>query len=435
MRKALTAAPDGESGDEQAGGVGCARRALPLGDQHAARRDRDPAQLRLGRASIVFGPIAGMSSLQILSALGRFHEYAGRAREAQPSARAHLRDAREHRVGAFRRLDRQDPAGGDDRALPGVEGRRARRGGRRRTRCPSSSSGDAARAPNGPGRREQARAQPRARRRRGCPRARRSRRGRRAGRCRRRETVARARAARLTAPQSSLRSANSGRAIAPMITISAMARALAARRTACRPRRCAPRRAGRLRSPRSVAPTTPTRNGSRPARRASRATSSGNAPAPQGWRAAAPGPAAPGPLTPPRPCRRAGRRSRDRRPAQEGDDLLHRLLAGERLGDLVDALLQRAFAVEQHLVGAPELVDRLVREAAALQADDIEAGERGAIAERHAEGNEVVLDAGQAADERMGADAHELVRPPRRRRGWRNRRSGNARPASRCWTG
>ena len=51
-----------------------------------------------------------------------------------------------------------------------------------------------------------------------------------------------------------------------------------------------------------------------------------------------------------------------------------------------------------------------MREAAALQADDIEAGERGAIAERKPKGNEVVLDAGETADEGVRADANELMR-------------------------
>ena len=51
-----------------------------------------------------------------------------------------------------------------------------------------------------------------------------------------------------------------------------------------------------------------------------------------------------------------------------------------------------------------------MREAPALQADDIEASERGAIAERKAERDEVVLDARQPADERMRADANELMR-------------------------
>ena len=51
-----------------------------------------------------------------------------------------------------------------------------------------------------------------------------------------------------------------------------------------------------------------------------------------------------------------------------------------------------------------------MREAAPLQADDIEAGERGAVAERDAEGDDVVLDAREAADEGVGADADELMR-------------------------
>jgi hypothetical protein len=89
-------------------------------------------------------------------------------------------------------------------------------------------------------------------------------------------------------------------------------------------------------------------------------------------------------------------------------------LAGERPGDLVDTLLQGAAkgaaAIEQHLVGAPQLVDRLVRETPALEADDIEAGEPSAVAERKAKGDQVVLDARKAADERVGPDANELVR-------------------------
>ena len=96
--------------------------------------------------------------------------------------------------------------------------------------------------------------------------------------------------------------------------------------------------------------------------------------------------------------------------AQECDDLLHGLLAGERLRDVADPLLQCAAAVEQHLVGAPELVDRLVREAPALEADDIEAGQGRAIAKREAKGNDVMLDAREAADERVSADANELMR-------------------------
>ena len=82
-----------------------------------------PRSCAFAAFSIVFGPIAGMSSLRSCPRLGALTNTPAATREAQPPVRAHLRDAREHRVGAFRRLDRQNPAGGDDRALPGVERR------------------------------------------------------------------------------------------------------------------------------------------------------------------------------------------------------------------------------------------------------------------------------------------------------------------------
>ena len=81
------------------------------------------------------------------------------------------------------------------------------------------------------------------------------------------------------------------------------------------------------------------------------------------------------------------------------------LLIGKGRGDVLDALLERALRREQMLVGAAQSVDRLAREAAALQADEIEPGERGAIAERDAERDDVVLDAREAADEGVRADA------------------------------
>ncbi len=54
-------------------------------------------------------------------------------------------------------------------------------------------------------------------------------------------------------------------------------------------------------------------------------------------------------------------------------------------------------------------MDRFVRKAAPLEADEIETGERGAVAERHAERDEIVLDPGETADEGVRADADELV--------------------------
>ena len=101
--------------------------------------------------------------------------------------------------------------------------------------------------------------------------------------------------------------------------------------------------------------------------------------------------------------------------AEEGDDLLHRLLVGEGLGDVADALLERPLAEKQRPVGAPEFVDRLVREPAPLEADDIEAGERGAVAERHAERDEVVLDARRGRRRRHARRCERTGAPPRRR--------------------
>ena len=55
-------------------------------------------------------------------------------------------------------------------------------------------------------------------------------------------------------------------------------------------------------------------------------------------------------------------------------------------------------------------MDRFVRKPAPLEADEIESGERGAVAQRHAERDEVMLEPGEAADEGVRADADELVR-------------------------
>ena len=98
--------------------------------------------------------------------------------------------------------------------------------------------------------------------------------------------------------------------------------------------------------PRIGRPDTPTRNGSRPARRASPATSSGKAPAPHRMAEEASQ----------RPARRPPRspllvlsiaRNADRPVAaltEKGDDLLDNVLPGERLGDVVEPLLQRPAA-------------------------------------------------------------------------------------------
>ena len=73
----------------------------------------------------------------------------------------------------------------------------------------------------------------------------------------------------------------------------------------------------------------------------------------------------------------------------------------------------RSFSVpsgaEQRAIGAPQPVDRLARKAVARQADDVEAAEAGAVADRRAERDDVVLHARHAAHEAVLADAHELM--------------------------
>ena len=83
---------------------------------------------------------------------------------------------------------------------------------------------------------------------------------------------------------------------------------------------------------------------------------------------------------------------------------------GKRRGDVLDALLESAGTIEHLLVGAAQRLDRLLREAAALEADVIEAGEAAAPAVDQSERDDVVGDAGDAGDERVSADADELVR-------------------------
>ena len=80
----------------------------------------------------------------------------------------------------------------------------------------------------------------------------------------------------------------------------------------------------------------------------------------------------------------------------------------ELLGHVLDALDQRALGGKQKPVGAPQIVNIGAREAAPLQADDVETRKIGAIAERHAVGNEIVLEPRHAANERVRADPREL---------------------------
>ena len=95
--------------------------------------------------------------------------------------------------------------------------------------------------------------------------------------------------------------------------------------------------------------------------------------------------------------------------ADKGDDVVDRGDPGKALGGLVDPVAQRPGRVEQKLIGAAQALDVLAAEAAALHADDVEAGEPRAVADHLAVGDDVALDPGHAADHRVPADADELM--------------------------
>src|ERR1700730_8571832 len=97
--------------------------------------------------------------------------------------------------------------------------------------------------------------------------------------------------------------------------------------------------------------------------------------------------------------------------ADEPDEIAHRAHLAVARGGGVDALDEGAGAVfEQHLIGAAQGLNVLAREAAALQSHDVEADQTGPVAHHHTVGNYVALDASEAADHRMCADAGELMR-------------------------
>ena len=86
----------------------------------------------------------------------------------------------------------------------------------------------------------------------------------------------------------------------------------------------------------------------------------------------------PAPLSAIRPFWLADRAARIR--ADEGDNIVDRAVPRETLGDLIDALDERAFVGKQELVGAAQSADVLAAEAAALHADDVDAGKPRPIA-------------------------------------------------------
>ena len=212
-----------ESGDEQAGGVGFAgadARARAMSTWPAATAA--PLSCALTAPSIVFGPIAGMSSLRSCPRLGAFTSTpAGPAKRSRPLARISATRASIASVPSAASIASTRPAA---TTAPCPASKVDSAPSRRAPSAMSvSSSAEAARAPIGPS----------GARRRGAiscaPTTRTPSRSKIAAMPASRPLSPRRNscaspAARLTAPQSSLRSANSGLAIAPMITISAMAR-------------------------------------------------------------------------------------------------------------------------------------------------------------------------------------------------------------------
>ena len=127
-------------------------RAMTLARRRSARRRRRARCLRVRRARpprSSAGPTAGRSSRRSwprLAALTKTPAAPLRRRRRG----AQLGDAREHRVGAFGRLDREHAPVGDDDALPDVERRQRCEQRRAAARCRPRPRRRAARAPMAP---------------------------------------------------------------------------------------------------------------------------------------------------------------------------------------------------------------------------------------------------------------------------------------------
>ena len=118
--------------------------------EHAAGgQRRRPRSCALAAPSIVFGPTAGMSSRRSCPRLGALTSTPARPRKAQAAAGAQFGDAREHRVGPFGRLDRQNAPAATTAPCPASNVDSAPISGRR-ARCRLRPAATAARAPNGP---------------------------------------------------------------------------------------------------------------------------------------------------------------------------------------------------------------------------------------------------------------------------------------------
>ena len=81
-----------------------------------------------------------------------------------------------------------------------------------------------------------------------------------------------------------------------------------------------------------------------------------------------------------------------------------RILPPEERGELLEIPVEIAVSAEIR-----QLVDLLARETLALQPDDIQSAKIGAVADGHAERNEIGGNARHTADEGIGPDPHELM--------------------------
>src|SRR5262245_56826757 len=84
--------------------------------------------------------------------------------------------------------------------------------------------------------------------------------------------------------------------------------------------------------------------------------------------------------------------------ADEFEDLLDDGMSRKLLCHVHHALPQPALGREQRAISSSQVVDVGAREAATLQPDDVEARQMRAVAERHAVGDEVVLEPRHTAE-------------------------------------
>src|SRR5690606_20425004 len=75
----------------------------------------------------------------------------------------------------------------------------------------------------------------------------------------------------------------------------------------------------------------------------------------------------------------------------------------------LDVLRNRAGMIEQRTIAVAQQMNFRAWQAGAFQADDVEAAQFGAVAHGDGEGNDISNHGRTAANERIVADAHELM--------------------------